>query len=337
MAVVDNAIYVDGRRMEPDSLEQTYELVHEHHGMAWIGLFQPDMGELRSVAREFGLHELAVEDAVHAHQRPKLERYGDTLFVVLRPARYVDHQEVVAIDELHLFVGPDFVVTIRHGATPDLKSVRQRLEGRPDLLAMGPEAVLYAILDRVIDDYQPVVEGLRNDIDEIETEVFGGESEVSRRVYQLSREVIEFDRACRPLVDVLDALSAGFLKYNVNLELQRLLRDVRDHAVRVVERVESYRSLLQSMLTVNAALVAQRQNEEMKRLTEASYQQSEEVKRISGWAAIIFAPTLVGTIYGMNFVHMPELKWVYGYPFALGLMLLVGIILYAVFKIRGWL
>jgi magnesium transporter len=337
MAVVDNAIYVEGRRMEPESLEQTYELVHEHRGMAWIGLFQPDQSELRSVADEFGLHDLAVEDAVHAHQRPKLERYGDTLFVVLRPARYVDHQEVVAIDELHLFVGPDFVVTIRHGATPDLKSVRRRLEGRPDLLSMGPEAVLYAILDRVVDDYQPIVAGLRVDIDEIETEVFGGESEVSRRVYQLTREVIEFDRACRPLVEVLDALSAGFLKYNVSVELQRLLRDVRDHTVRVVERVESYRSLLENMLTVNAALVAQRQNEEMRRLSEASFRQSEEVKRISGWAAILFAPTLVGTVYGMNFIHMPELHWPYGYPFALASMLVVSITLYAIFKIRGWL
>ncbi len=337
MAVVDNAIYVQGERVEPESLERTYELLRDRCGMGWIGLYQPDAEELQSVAREFGLHELAVEDAVHAHQRPKLERYGDTLFVVLRPARYVDPAEVVAIDELHVFVGPDWVVTIRHGSTPKLADVRRRLEGEPELLRMGPEAVLYAIMDRVVDDYQPVLAGLRNDIDEIETEVFGGEVEVSRRVYQLSREVIEFDRACRPLLDVLDALADGFEKYKVDLELQRSLRDVRDHTMRVAERVESLRQLLQSMLTVNAALVAQRQNDEIKRLTEASFTQSEEVKRISGWAAILFAPTLVGTVYGMNFVHMPELQWVLGYPFAILLMFLVGLVLYAVFKVRGWL
>jgi magnesium transporter len=337
MSVVDNAIYAGGHRMEPESLDQTYDLLRQSGGMGWIGLYRPDDDEIRSVAQEFGLHELAVEDAVHAHQRPKIERYGSTLFVVLRPARYVDHDEVVEIDELHAFVGPDFVVTIRHGPTPELSPVRQRLEGQPDLLKMGPEAVLYAIMDRVVDDYQPVLEGLQHDLDEIETEVFGGEIEVSRRVYQLSREVIEFDRACRPLVEVLDALMAGFDKYAVDLELRRLLRDVRDHAVRVAERVDSFRQLLASMLTVNSALVAQRQNEEMKRLTEASFEQNEQVKRISGWAAIIFAPTLVGTVYGMNFAAMPELDWAYGYPFALGLMFVVGLILYAVFKIRGWL
>ncbi|MEQ4204457.1 magnesium and cobalt transport protein CorA [Actinopolymorpha sp. B9G3] len=337
MSVVDNAIYAGGHRMEPESLDQTYDLLRQSGGMGWIGLYRPDDDEIRSVAREFSLHELAVEDAVHAHQRPKLERYGTTLFVVLRPARYVDHEEVVEIDELHVFVGPDFVVTIRHGPAPELKPVRSRLEGQPDLLKMGPEAVLYAIMDQVVDDYQPVLRGLQHDLDEIETEVFGGEIEVSRRVYQLSREVIEFDRACRPLVEVLDALMAGFDKYAVDLELRRLLRDVRDHAVRVAERVDSFRQLLGSMLTVNSALVAQRQNEEMKRLSEASFEQNEQVKRISGWAAIIFAPTLVGTVYGMNFASMPELDWAYGYPFALGLMFVVGLILYAFFKIRGWL
>ncbi|MEQ7124951.1 magnesium and cobalt transport protein CorA [Actinopolymorpha sp. B11F2] len=337
MSVVDNAIYAGGHRMEPESLDQTYDLLRQSGGMGWIGLYRPDDDEIRSVAREFSLHELAVEDAVHAHQRPKLERYGNTLFVVLRPARYVDHEEVVEIDELHVFVGPDFVVTIRHGPAPELKPVRGRLEGQPDLLKMGPEAVLYAIMDQVVDDYQPVLRGLQHDLDEIETEVFGGEIEVSRRVYQLSREVIEFDRACRPLVEVLDALMAGFDKYAVDLELRRLLRDVRDHAVRVAERVDSFRQLLGSMLTVNSALVAQRQNEEMKRLSEASFEQNEQVKRISGWAAIIFAPTLVGTVYGMNFASMPELDWAYGYPFALGLMFVVGLILYAFFKIRGWL
>ena len=336
-AVVDNAVYVDGRRVEPESLESTYELVRECQGMGWIGLYRPGKSEISSIAHEFGLHELAVEDALEAHQRPKLERYGDTLFVVLRPARYVDSTEEVEIGELHIFMGIDFVVTIRHSEAPDLRPVRRRLEGQPELLRRGPEAVLYAILDRVVDDYGPVLAGLAKDVDEIETEVFGGDAEVSRRIYQLSREVIEFQRACRPLEQMLRALIAGFDKYHVDVELQRLLRDVHDHAIRVAERVDAYRQLLESILTVNAALVGQRQNEETKRLTEASLAQSEEVKKVSAWAAILFAPTVIGTVYGMNFDHMPELNWVLGYPFALGLMLMVSVVLYTAFKLRRWL
>jgi magnesium transporter len=338
MAVVDNAIYVDGRRAaDPESLEQTYELLRDEHGMGWIGLFRPDGEEIASVATEFGLHELAVEDAVHAHQRPKLERYGDTLFVVLRPARYVDPDEVVEIGELHVFVGKDFVITIRHASKPDLALVRKRLEADPGLLEHGPAAVLYAILDRVVDDYIPVVTGLQTDIDEIETQVFGGDPGVSRRIYQLSREVIEFQRACDPLLDILDSLADGLDEDRVDVELQRGLRDVRDHATRVVERVDAFRQLLSNILTVNAALVGQRQNEETTRLTETSLAQGEQVKKISSWAAILFAPTLVGGIYGMNFDAMPELRWRYGYPFALLLMVLVAVTLYALFKRRGWL
>lgn len=338
MAVVDNAIYVDGRRAaDPESLEQTYELLRDEHGMGWIGLYRPDDEEIASVATEFGLHELAVEDAVHAHQRPKLERYGDTLFVVLRPARYVDPEEVVEIGELHVFVGKDFVVTVRHANKPDLALVRKRLESDPELLEHGPEAVLYAILDRVVDDYIPVVAGLQTDIDEIETQVFGGDPGVSRRIYQLSREVIEFQRACDPLLDVLDSLADGLDEDRVDVELQRGLRDVHDHATRVIERVDAFRQLLSNILTVNAALVGQRQNEETMRLTETSIAQGEQVKKISSWAAILFAPTLVGGIYGMNFDAMPELQWRYGYPFALLLMVLVAVTLYTLFKRRGWL
>ncbi|MGH3935895.1 MAG: magnesium and cobalt transport protein CorA [Pseudonocardiaceae bacterium] len=343
MTVVDNAVYADGRRcVAPESLETTYALLREqgtNNGpcLAWIGLYRPDEQEITSVATEFGLHELTVEDAVQAHQRPKLERYGDTLFVVLRPARYVDPIEVVEIGEVHVFLGKDFVVTIRHAAEPDLAEVRRRLEADPQLLKRGPLAVLYAILDRIVDDYLPVLLGLRNDIDEIEDQVFGGEPTVSRRIYQLSREVIEFQRACEPLLDVLDSLISGLTDFSVDVELQRQLRDVQDHAVHVVERVESMRQLLGNALTVNSTLVAQRQNEQTAKLTEASLAQSEEVKKISSWAAILFAPSVVGTIYGMNFTHMPELAWTMGYPMALGLMLLVAVLLYVVFRRRGWL
>jgi len=338
MTVVDNAVYVTGRRhSEPRTLSQTYETLREARGMAWIGLYRPDEAEIRSVAAEFGLHELAVEDAIKAHQRPKLERYGEILFTVLRPARYVDEAEEVEFGEVHVFSGNDFVVTIRHAEAPDLARVRRRLEEAPDLLKLGPEAVLYAILDEVVDEYVPVVAGLENDIDEIEDQVFDGDPAVSRRIYELSREVIEFQRATHPLVGMLRALAAGFAKYGTDEELQRLLRDVEDHSVRIVEPVDRFRLLLQNILSVNATLVAQRQNEEAARLTAASLEQNEEVKRISSWAAILFAPTLVGTVYGMNFDHMPELHWAVGYPFALTLMLITSVTLYLLFKHRDWL
>jgi magnesium transporter len=337
--VVDSAIYTGGHRTaSPDSLAETYQCLDESPGgMAWIGLYRPDPLDLTSVAAEFKLHELAVEDAITAHQRPKLERYGDTLFCVLRAARYVDPAEEVAFSELHVFTGPDFVITVRHGEAPDLAAVRRRMEASPQMLVRGPEAVLYAILDEVVDGYGPVVAGLENDVDEIEIEVFGGDPRVSRRIYELSREVIEFQRAARPLAGVLDGLSGGFAKYGVDEELQRYLRDVSDHLTQVVERVDGLRQLLQNILTVNATLVAQQQNEEMRSLTEASYNQNEEVKRISAWAAILFAPTLIGTVYGMNFQDMPELRWAGGYPFALGLMAAVCGVLYVVFRRRNWL
>lgn len=305
--------------------------------MAWIGMYRPNDAQLYAAAAQFDLHELAVEDAIVAHQRPKLERYGETLFVVLRAARYCDETERVEFGELHIFCGPTFVLTVRHSESPDLSAVRRRMEGNPDLLKLGPEAVLYAILDAVVDGYAPVVSGLQNDIDEIETEVFSGEPGVSRRIYELTREVIEFQRATRPLLGMLRGLSAGFEKYNTDEELQRYLRDVTDHATVVVERADGFRQLLGNILTVNATLVSQEQNEEMRNLTQASYAQNEEIKKVSAWAAILFAPTLIGTVYGMNFDHMPELHWVGGYPFALSLMMLTCAGLYTIFKRRGWL
>jgi magnesium transporter len=338
MALVDNAVYVDGHRSaDPRSLDETYELMRARQGMAWIGLYRPDDQEIRSVAREFDLHPLAVEDAIAAHQRAKLERYGTTLFTVLRPARYLDEQERVEFGELHVFTGEGFVVTIRHAEAPDLGRVRDRLEQAPELLRLGPEAVLYVILDQVVDEYAPVVAGLENDIDEIEDQLFKGDPAVSRRIYELSGEVIEFQRATRPLLGMLSSLEGGFDKYGVDVELQRNLRDVHDHAISIVERADSFRALLQNALNVHTTLVGQQQNDEMRSLTEASLAQNEEVKRISSWAAILFAPTLVGTIYGMNFRDMPELHWQLGYPLALALMVVTSITLYLVFKRRGWL
>jgi magnesium transporter len=338
-SVVAAAVYRDGRRVDsPLTVAEAARRLRDQPGtMAWIGLYRPAEAQLLAVAEEFGLHELAVEDAIVAHQRPKLERYGDTLFVVLRAARYLDEVEEVEFGEIHLFVGSNFVLTVRHSQAPDLAAVRRRMEEDRDLLRLGPEAVLYAILDGVVDGYAPVVAGLQNDIDEIETEVFRGDPKVSRRIYELSREVIEFQRATSPLLGILSGLMAGFEKYETDEELQRYLRDVADHATTVAERVDGFRQMLADILTVNATLVSQAQNEEIKNLTEASYDQNEEIKKVSAWAAILFAPTLIGTVYGMNFDRMPELGWVFGYPFALALMLLVSVTLYAIFKRRGWL
>src|SRR5215208_6627497 len=282
-SVVAAAIYRDGRRIDsPPTVAETVRRLRDQHGnMAWIGLYRPAEAQLLAVAEEFGLHELAVEDAIVAHQRPKLERIG----------------------EIHLFVGANFVLTVRHSQAPDLAAVRRRMESDPDLLRLGPEAVLYAILDGVVDGYAPVVAGLQNDIDEIETEVFRGDPKVSRRIYELSREVIEFQRATSPLLAMLTGLMAGFEKYGTDEELQRYLRDVADHATTVAERVDGFRQMLADILTVNATLVSQAQNEEIKNLTEASYDQNEEIKKVSAWAAILFAPTLIGTVYGMNFAH----------------------------------
>ncbi len=338
-SMVDAGLYVGGKRVGSPTtvVEAARELRSTRNGMLWIGLFRPTGAQFRPVAEEFGLHELAVEDAIVAHQRPKIERYGDTLFVVLRAATYLDTEEEVEFGEIHVFIGPNFVLTVRHSRTPDLAVVRHRMEESPELLALGPEAVLYAILDSVVDGFAPVVAGLDKDIDEIEAEVFRGDPQVSRRIYELSGEVIEFQRSTRPLHGMLDALVAGFTKYGTNDELQGYLRDVADHATTVTERVAGFRQSLSDILTVNATLVNQAQNEEVKRLTEASYTQNEEVKRISAWAAIIFAPTLVGTIYGMNFQGMPELNWDLGYPFALRLMILISVALWLVFRRRGWL
>jgi magnesium transporter len=338
MSIVENAVYVDGARCAvPHTLDVTFETMAETGGTGWIGLYRPTRREVDAVAEEFGLHPLVVEDTISAHQRPKIERYDHVLFTVLRPARYVDAEERVEFGELHVFSGTNFVVSSRYAETPDLTEVRRRLEAAPDLLRLGPEAILYAILDQVIDEYEPVVAGLQNDIDEIEFQVFDGDPGVSRRIYQLLREVIEFQRATRPLHGMIEDLRGGFEKYRIDEELQRNLRDVDDHVIKIVERLAGFRALLESILTVNATLVGQRQNAEMQKLSESSLAQSEEVKKISSWAAILFAPTLVGTVYGMNFDHMPELHWRLGYPLAVVMMFSVSVVLYFVFKRRRWI
>jgi magnesium transporter len=321
--IVDSAVYVDGKRVVvPDSLEGIYETYREKDGFAWIGLYEPTRDEFDSVAGEFGLHPLAVRDALRAHQRPKVERYGETLFVVIKAARYVEEKEVVEFGEVHAFVGPDFVVTVRYGETNQLEEVRRSLEGRPDLLRKGPYAVLYAIMDRTVDDYVPVVDGLANDIDEIEVEVFESQPDVSRRIYELSREVIRFHQATQPLAGTLESLTQEETS-DIDREVRRYLRDVQDRVLRVTDQAQGFRELLQNILSVN--------------LTLASVNQNDQVKKISAWAAILIVPTLITGIYGMNFDFMPELHWTYGYPVALLLMLTISLILYWGFKRRGWL
>jgi magnesium transporter len=324
MSLVDTAIYVEGRRAPGP-------------GMSWIGLYRPDAAEIRGVAADLGVPRSAVADAVAVHHRPKLARYGSVLFAVLRPARYIDETEKVEFGELHVLVGPDFVLTIRHAESPDLARVRRRLESSPDLLRAGPESVLYTIIAEVVDEYEPVITGLENDIDEIEDELFQGEASVSRRIYELAREVIEFQRATHSLLHMITALEVGFDKYRVDDETQRRLSVVRADCVRIAERADSFRSIVQNALTMHGTLISQQQNDEMRNLAETGLAQSEEVKKISGWAAILFAPTVVGTIYGMNFEYMPELQWRLGFPMAVAAMALTSASLFAIFRRRKWL
>jgi magnesium transporter len=326
--IVDHAMYRDGERVAaPENLSELNAACRGGAGIAWIGLYRPSAEEFAKVASEFGLHALAVEDAFEAHQRPKLERYGDMMFLVLRPARYVDETETVEFGEVHVFAGPEYVITVRHSEAPDLAEIRRRLEARPDLLRRGTGAIVHAIVDRVVDDYSPVIVGLQNDIDEIENDVFDGSPTVSRRIYDLTREVIAFQRATKPLGPILK----GLMEWpGISEEERRYMRDVEDHALRIEGEVFSFRELLQNILSVNLTL-------ETKALSESANTTNEEVKKISAWAAIFFAPTFVGTIYGMNFKDMPELHWGLGYPYALGLMVAISAVLYLMFRRRGWL
>jgi magnesium transporter len=337
--IINNAVYESGVRIaSPETLAGTFKLLDKHPtAIAWIGLYRPTAEELSVLATEFNLHELAIEDAVLAHQRPKIDHYGGTLFTVLRAAHYIDDTETVEFGELHIFSGSNFVITVRHSESPDLGAVRKRMEDNPGSMDEGTEAILYAILDAVVDGYKPVVDGVANDIDEIETQVFDGDAQVSRRIYQLNREVIEFERAVTPLIQIIQTLSDGFADGYVGDTLQQYLRDVADHVVQIKERVEEFRLLLRDILAVNTSLVGQRQSEESRNLSEASNRQAIETRKISGWAAILFTPTLIAGIYGMNFKFMPELLWAWGYPFAIGLMIVSSLVLYIIFKRRGWL
>jgi magnesium transporter len=322
--ILDCAVYEDGRRRDgPLPLEHAMEACRRPGAFVWIGLYEPTEEEFDSIQREFGLHELAVEDAIKAHQRPKLEVYDDMVFIVLKTARYVDSEEVVELGEILIFLGQAYLVTVRHGEASSLHHVRERLERDPEQLEHGPGIALHAILDQVVDDYQPAIAGLQNDVDEVEDEVFSpARTNPAERIYKLKREVLDFNRATAPLIGPVDSLASGRFE-QIPGEVRNYFRDVGDHLRRVHEQLESMRDLLTSVLEANLAQVGVRQN--------------EDVRRISAWVAIIAVPTMIAGIYGMNFEHMPELDWTFGSPAVLLVMLTICAALYRYFKRAGWL
>ena len=336
-AVVDCAVYRDGVRVPSDgplSPQEAMRQVRRDGGFVWIGLHEPTESELAGIAAEFGLHPLAVEDAVSAHQRPKLERYDDCLFTVFKTVHYVDHDrltatsEVVETGEVMCFTGRDFFITVRHGGQGSLRALRRRLQDNPELLGKGPSAVLHAIADHVVDGYIAVGAALQDDVDEVETEVFSpGRGGTPRgtdagRIYQLKREVMEFRRAVLPLLRPMQLLSERPMRL-IDPDIQKYFRDVADHLARVQEQVMGFDELLNSILQAN--------------LAQASVAQNEDMRKITSWAAIIAVPTMVCGVYGMNFEHMPELHWKYGYPVVMAVTAAICLGIHRTLKRNGWL
>jgi magnesium transporter len=321
--IVDCAVYEDGCRCEGDlPLAEAGEASQRDGSFVWIGVFEPTEEEFDAVRREFDLHELAVEDAVNAHQRPKVERYGHTLLVVLKTVRYVQDSDDLETGEILLFVNRDFVVSVRHGQSR-LHDVRLEIENRPDLLRYGSGAVLYAIVDRIVDDYEPVVQMVEADIQEVEHDMFSPtRSNPAERIYTMEREVLDLSRAIVPLGPAIDRLARGQYEL-VHPELRTYFRDVHDHLLRVTGRIEAFRDLLSSALQAN--------------LTQAAVRQNDDMRKISAWVAILAVPTGVAAIYGMNFRDMPELHWRLGYPGVMVFIVVLCALLYWRFRRSGWL
>nr|WP_239028430.1 magnesium/cobalt transporter CorA [Pseudonocardia acidicola] len=329
--VVDCGVYVDGTRL-PGRWSHDgaiAEVRRRGEGFVWIGLHEPTDEQITGIADTFGLHELAVEDAVHAHQRPKLERYDDTLFMVLKTVCYVGHaepttaHEIVETGEVMVFLGRDFVVTVRHGKHSGLQDVRRRLEADPEQLALGPAAVLHAIADRVVDSYLEVTESIEDDIDEMEAEVFTPRSTMdAEQIYVMKREVLELRRAVSPLVTPVRKLTEGYSSL-VPHEVRSYFRDVDDHLVTVTERVAGFNELLTTLVDAVLAKISMRQNNDMRKIT--------------AYAGLISVPTMIAGIYGMNFDTMPELHWDFGYPLVLVLIALICGTLYRNFRKNDWL
>ncbi|WUI03126.1 magnesium/cobalt transporter CorA [Spirillospora sp. NBC_00431] len=322
--IVDKAIYADGTRRDIDGdISDAFDLAREEGDcFVWIGLFEPDEDEFELVRDELKLHPLAAEDAVSAHQRPKLERYDDTLLVVLKTLAYIDETSDIEVGEIMVFLGPDFVITVRHGAGNPLGPVRKRLEDMPELLKHGATAVLYAVCDEVVDRYGIVVHEVETDIIGLEKAVFDpGARDVTEAVHSLKREVLEFRGAEDPLVPVLQEIVRGRVAECGST--REYFRDVLDHLLRVDEQVDAHNELLNSVLTAHLALLGKQQNEDM--------------RKISAWAAIIAVPTAIAGIYGMNFKHMPELNWIFGYPLVIAAMVTICSLLFRKLRKSGWL
>ena len=322
--IVDCAHYRDGRRQHEGRMDprEAAKICKNDPGFVWLGMADPSPEELEDVQNIFGLHELAVEDAQSFHLRPKVETYeGGVTFVVLRTARYVDEREEVEFGEVAMFVGPGFIISVRQGIT-DLHGARLRLESRPQLLEEGPASVLWAIVDKIVDDYAPVVEGLESDIEEVEHTVFAGAHAPTHRIYLLRREVTDFYRAVHPLLGPAAAITQGGV-LAISSGLRQYFRDVDDHLKLVNEEIMAQRDLLSTILQANMAVIGAEQN--------------EVVRKISAWFGIITVPTFIASIYGMNFTHMPELSWKIGYPLALAVMFVLAAALYGMFKRVRWL
>jgi magnesium transporter len=329
--IVDCAIYRDGHRAEgPEDLSDALAEARAAGGFVWIGLHEPSETEFDRVTQEFGLHPLAVEDALKAHQRPKLETYEDSLFMVLKPVVYEPQSDAVSTGEVMIFLGDSFVVTVRHGEGAPLNTVRRRLEREPELLGEGPTSVLYAIADATVDHYLEVATELQTDLEELEAEVFspdgGGSRHTASRIYTFKRQILEFRRATGPLAPPLNRLAAsgpfGAVPF-VNEKARPFFRDVHDHITRVNESVEALDRLVSDILSAHLAQMSVRQNDDM--------------RKISAWAAMAAVPTMIAGIYGMNFEHMPELRWVWSYPAVIVVMAALEVLLYRLFKRRGWL
>ncbi|MDQ0786074.1 magnesium transporter [Streptomyces sp. B3I7] len=330
--IVDCAIYRDGRRSEgPEDLSDALANARAAGGFVWIGLHEPTEQEFSKVAEEFGLHPLAVEDALKAHQRPKLEVYDDSLFMVLKPVVYEPESDSVSSGEVMIFLGDGFVVTVRHGEGAPLGVVRKRLEQQPEMLGKGPTAVLYALADASVDHYLDVATELGTDLEELEAEVFspdgGGSRNTASRIYNFKRQILEFRRATNPLALPLNRLanigSFGDALPYVDDSARPFFRDVSDHLTRVNESVEGLDRLVSDILSAHLAQMSVRQNDDM--------------RKISAWAAMAAVPTMIAGIYGMNFEHMPELHWIWAYPAVIALMVVLELLLYRQFKRRGWL
>ena len=328
----DCGVYENGRRLPGRiPLDRAADVSRRTSGFVWIGLVHPTAQEIAVVAKEFGLPALAVEDAVMAHQRPKLDVYDDVVFMVLKPVRYVDHEEVVDVSEIAMFLGPNFVVTVRHGHSDVLRKVRAEFDGAGSaLVSHGPKAVLYRTADLVVDGYELAVTSITEDIDEIESQVFGADEEDhAERIYKLKREVAEFRRAVLPLATPLQRLADGLIP-GVDKEVAPYFRDVHDHALRAADAIEGHDRLLSDVLQADLARVGVRQS-------KIAVRQNEDMRRISAWAAIALAPTAIAGIYGMNFDFMPLLTWRYGYFVVIGVIGGVCLSLYRLFRRSGWL